>query len=196
MIPRRLALVATLAVVPAVGMLAYAQYTVPNPPPRPQQQPQPYPPQQQGGYQQQPAFGGQPQQGESLAVTELRVGLQKAQIQSALADRVAQVKEDAARAAQARRAANADPNAEEASLNAQADAILARAAADLAKIDANIMDTQFRAGPAAIQQAQAAAQQQQGYGQQPNPLATQIMSMEVQKAQIQASTAARIVPPV
>jgi hypothetical protein len=168
--------ISLLAIVPACGVLALGQYAVPDPPKLPQFSPQ-----------------APPLPVENIAVTELRIGLQKAQIQSTLAERVAQVKEDGLRAVQSKASmATVD---QETLLNAQTDAIGARAAADSARVDVAIMDTQFRAGPAALQQAQAASQQQQGGGiPQASPLMAQLMQSDLKKVQIQAAAAAQIVP--
>jgi hypothetical protein len=130
---------------------------------------------------------------DGLAVTELKIALQKAQIQSALAERVAQVKEDMLKTIQTR--AGASGADQEAALNAQADAIAARAAADAAKIDVASLDVQNRAGPAALQQAQnAAAPQPSGAIPPASPLVAQLMQMDFKKQQIQTNAAAQMTP--
>jgi hypothetical protein len=133
-----------------------------------------------------PAAGG-----ESLAVTELRIALQKAQIQSALADRIAQVKDANLKSLQEKEGAGAVEVG--AQLNAQCDAISARAAAESARLDVLSLDIQSRAGAAAVQQAQAAFAQQQGVVA-PNSLIAQLMQNDFKKIQLQANAAAQMTP--
>jgi hypothetical protein len=167
--------ISLLSLVPLCGALALAQTRVSVPPMAP-----PFMP---------PTA---PQAPENIAVTELRIGLQKAQIQAMLANQVAQVKEDALKALQPKAEAGQADMAK--FLDAQADSIAAHAAADTVRIDVASMELQFRAGPAALQQAQSAPPQPGGSAPQASPLMAQLMQMDLQKAHIQATAAAQIYP--
>jgi hypothetical protein len=165
-----------LAIAPIGGLAALAQTQFPTPPTVPQIVP--------------PTVASP---ADTLATTELRIALQKAQIQAALTERVAQAREENLKTLQAK--ASAGTVDQEALLDAQMDAVAARAAAESAKIDAASLDTQNRAGAAALQQAQNSSMPPQGGFIPPaNPLIAQLMQMDYKKAQIQSSTAAQMVP--
>lgn len=176
MLTRPWILLSALAVTPVLGLaglqLATAQYA-------PQQVPQQYPPQQYNPqYPQQPQ---QPQQAPALdaqAQRELGIELRKAQIQATLAERVAAVKEDYLRRAQAQ--PGVDPGQIS---DAEADAAGSRAGAEISKLNAQIVDLQLRSGQ---------MPQQLGYGQQANPTTLQILQIELRKAQIQTRLAQQV----
>jgi len=130
---------------------------------------------------------------EGLAAAELKVAFQKAQIQSALADRISQIKDEDLKTAQAKFQSGVTDQA--ALISAQADAVAARAAADTAKIDVASLDIQNRAGPAALQQAQNAGMPAAGGALPPaTPLMAQLMQLDYKKAQIQANAAGLMTP--
>lgn len=115
---------------------------------------------------------------ESQATAEMRIELKKAQIQAALSEKIAQVKEEALKALQA------SPAGVDLLLSAQLDVVMARAGADVAKLNMESVDTQLRSGQAGMQQ---------NPNQPPTPTTIQLLRLEVKKAQIQTVAAAKVV---
>jgi len=136
------------------------------------------------------------------ALAEAKVELQKAQIQSALAERIAQAKEDIRRA---KKEAAQTGQADDASvLDAEADAAESRANADIAKVNVQILDLQIRSGlitpPAPPQGTQGGGAgytpgsvQPGAAPQAPNPAIIQVFQLELKRAHIQSGVTALLV---
>jgi hypothetical protein len=114
---------------------------------------------------------------ESQATAEMRIELKKAQIQAALSEKIAQVKEEALKALQA------SPAGVDLLLSAQLDVVMARAGADVAKLNMESVDTQLRSGQIGPQNP----------NQPPTPTTIQLLGLEVKKAHIQTVAAVKVV---
>ncbi len=172
---RKVIIVAVIGAVPGFGILGYemgamGQY---KPLPVPPTVPAPVPPVA-------PAPPTVPGMQESLPVLELKTELKKAQIQSALSDKVTQVKEDAYKVLAAKRDATAAGQA--ALMSAELDAEVARAGAEVARLNVQEADVQLKNGQASYPAP----------GQVASPSMAQVLQLELKKAQNQSASAAKV----